>query len=212
MRVMPADATLLIEVPDRLETPRLLLLAPRAGLGPALNRAVLDAQAHLKPWMPWAHETPTVEQSEAIARRMAVRFLEREQLAYHVFERDADGRAGRLIGGAGLHSLEWTVRRYEVGYWLGPAYTGRGLAGEAVTALVRMGFGELRARRLEIRTDARNHASRKVAERVGFVLEGHLRGDALDAAGQVADTCVYGMTSVADLRAPAPAASITPSG
>ena len=54
MRVMPADDPILIEVPERLETPRLLLLAPRAGLGPLLNRAVLDAQEHLKPWMPWA--------------------------------------------------------------------------------------------------------------------------------------------------------------
>lgn len=202
MRPMSTDEPLLIEVPERIETPRLLMLAPRPGVGPALNRAVLDAQDHLKPWMPWAHETPTVEQSEAVARRMQAQFIKREHLAYYLHERGADGQPGRLIGGAGLHTLEWRVRRYELGYWLGPAHTGRGLATEAVVALAQLGFGTLRARRLEIRTDARNVASRRIAERCGFVLEGQLRGDALDPYGQVADTCIYGMTSVEELIEP----------
>ncbi len=202
MRPMPADDPVLIEVPERLETPRLLLLAPRPGLGPILNRAVLEAQEHLKPWMPWAHETPSVEQSEAIARRMQTQFLQRQHLAYYVHEREPDGTAGRLIGGAGLHSLEWKVRRYEIGYWLGPAHTGRGLASEAVVALARMAFEQLRARRLEIRTDSRNTASRAVAERCGFSLEGLLRDDALNVNGQLSDTCIYGVISLGELIDP----------
>lgn len=202
MRVMPADDPLLIEVPERLETARLLLLAPRAGLGPTLNRAVLDAQDHLKPWMPWAHETPTVEQSEAVARRMQAQFLQRQHLAYYLHERELDGQPGRLIGGAGLHTLEWTVRRYELGYWISPAHVGRGLVSEAVVALARMAFGPLRARRLEIRTDSRNAASRAVAERCGFSLEGLLRDDALNVDGQLSDTCIYGMITINELIDP----------
>ncbi|WP_431265350.1 GNAT family N-acetyltransferase [Roseateles chitinivorans] len=202
MRVMPADDPLLIEVPERLETARLLLLAPRAGLGPTLNRAVLDAQEHLKPWMPWAHETPTVEQSEAVARRMQAQFLQRQHLAYYLHEREPDGRPGRLIGGAGLHTLEWTVRRYELGYWIVPTHVGRGLVAEAVVALARMAFGPLRARRLEIRTDSRNAASRAVAERCGFSLEGLLRDDALNVDGQLSDTCIYGMITINELIDP----------
>lgn len=200
---MPTDDPILIEVAERLDTPRLLLLAPRAGIGPLLNRAVLDAQEHLKPWMPWAHETPSVEQSEAVARRMQSQFLQRQHLAYYIHERASDGSAGALIGGAGLHTLEWKVRRYEIGYWLGPAHTGRGLASEAVVALARMAFGPLRARRLEIRTDSRNAPSRAVAERCGFSLEGLLRDDALNAAGQLSDTCIYGMISINELIDPA---------
>ncbi|WP_377157258.1 GNAT family N-acetyltransferase [Roseateles sp. UC29_93] len=202
MRVMPADDPILIDVPERLETSRLLLLAPRAGLGPVLNRAVLDAQEHLKPWMPWAHETPSVEQSEAIARRMQSQFLQRQHLAYYLHEREPDGQAGRLIGGAGLHTLEWKVRRYELGYWISPSHTGRGLVSEAVIALARMAFGQLRARRLEIRTDSRNAASRAVAERCGFSLEGLLRDDALNVTGQLSDTCIYGMISINELIDP----------
>ncbi|MBO9689040.1 MAG: GNAT family N-acetyltransferase [Mitsuaria chitosanitabida] len=194
-----ADDPLLIDVPERLETPRLLLLAPRAGMGVALNRTVLEARESLKPWMPWAHETPSVEQSEAIARRMQAQFLQREHLAYYLHEREPDGRAGALIGGAGLHTLDWQVRRYEIGYWLTPTRAGRGLVTEAVAALVRLGFGPLRARRMEIRTDARNAASRAVAERCGFTLEGVLRRDALDVQGEPCDSCVYAMTSLDEL-------------
>ena len=180
-----------------------MLLSPRAGLGPALNRAVLEAQEHLKPWMPWAHETPTVEQSEGVARRMQAQFLQREHLGYYLHERGAQGRPGRLIGGAGLHSPDWQVRRFELGYWIVPSHTGRGLVVEVVAALVRLGFEQLRARRLEIRTDSRNAASRAVAERCGFTLDGVLRHDALDVAGEACDSCVYGMTALSELREPA---------
>jgi RimJ/RimL family protein N-acetyltransferase len=74
---------------------------------------------------------------------------------------------------------------------------------EAVVALARMAFGPLRARRLEIRTDSRNTASRAVAERCGFSLEGLLRDDALNVSGQLSDTCIYGMISVNELIDPA---------
>lgn len=200
MRVLPTDDPILIQVPETLETERLLLVSARAGDGASLNRAVLGALDHLRPWMPWARETPSVEQSEAVARRMQAQFLQREHLAYYVRERGADGRPGAILGGAGLHTLDWTVRRYEIGYWLGPAHTGRGLATETVAALVRLGFGALRARRMEIRTDARNTASRAVAERCGFLLEGLLRHEALDVAGEPCDTCIYGMTDLGQLR------------
>ena len=72
-----------------------------------------------------------------------------------------------------------------------------------LTVFERLGFEQLRARRLEIRTDSRNAASRAVAERCGFTLEGVLRRDALDVEGQPCDSCVYGMTDLADLRQPA---------
>ena len=198
---MPAtDDPILIDVPERLETPRLLLLMPRAGMGPALNRTVLEAQESLKPWMPWAHETPSVEQSEAIVRRMQAQFLKREHLAFYVHERGPDGSVGALIGGAGLHTLDWKIRRFEIGYWLSPSRGGRGLASEAAIALTRLGFERLRARRMEIRVDSRNIASRKVAERLGFALEGVLRRDALDVKGEPCDTCVYALTALDELK------------
>lgn len=200
MRPMPKDDPVLLQVPERLETDQLILEMPRSGDGPMLNLAVVRSLAHLKPWMPWAQQAPTVEQSEAIARRMQAQFLQREHLAYFLFERQADGRRGALIGGAGLHRIQWLVRRFEIGYWLAPEATGRGLATQAVRRLAGMAFEQLRARRLEIRTDAFNFASRAVAERLGFVLEGVLRQDELGVDGTLRDTCIYGCIDAASLR------------
>ncbi len=55
-----------------------------------------------------------------------------------------------------------------------------------------MAFDERRVRRLELRASAANTASRKVAERLGFRLEGTFVA-AYAVAGRVDDLVVYGL-------------------
>lgn len=190
MRIESAP-TLMIEVPERIETERLVIRCPRAGDGEAYHEAIADSIETLKPWLPWANEPQGVDVSEALARKFHAMFIARTDLVFALFERGADGREGRLLGGSGLHRLDWQVRRFEIGYWLRSSHLGRGLVSEAVAALARMAFETLQARRVEIRCDARNERSARVAERCGFELEGTLRSDALDAQGQPRDTRVY---------------------
>ena len=45
----------LIEVPERIETERLILRCPRPGDGPTMNEAERETRAELRPLMPWAH-------------------------------------------------------------------------------------------------------------------------------------------------------------
>jgi RimJ/RimL family protein N-acetyltransferase len=59
--------------------------------------------------------------------------------------------------------------------------------------LVDLAFGPLAARRVELRCDARNGPSRRVAERVGFVREGHLRNTFIAPDGQPADELVFAL-------------------
>ena len=47
------------------------------------------------------------------------------------------------------------------------------------------------AKRVEIRCDSRNEASRRVALACGFESEGVRRADALDIDGQNRDTCTF---------------------
>ena len=111
--------------------------------------------------------------------------------------RDADLRArcvggeGELLGGTGLHRIDWALRRFEIGYWRRSGLRGRGIVTEAVVAISRMAFDALDARRVEIRMDDDNGASWKVAERAGFTLEALLRFDAATPAGEPRSTCVY---------------------
>ncbi|WP_349742833.1 GNAT family N-acetyltransferase [Roseateles cavernae] len=189
---MTTPDPVLIQVPERLLTERLVIAAPHAGLGQALNAAVCESLDELKPWMPWAQTAPSIEESETVLRHQLARFILRSDLTYQFYLREPGSeQAGRLLGGTGLHRFDWTLRRFEIGYWIRTSAQGRGYVSEAVQALACMAFDQLRARRVEIRMDERNLRSRAVAERCGFEFEGVLRRDALSPSGEPRDTRVY---------------------
>lgn len=191
----PSLELLLIEVPERIVTERLILRCPRPGDGAAVNAAVAETIDSLRPWMPWAQAVPSERESEALCRRMNVHFLLRQDLPMFIFERRECDAEGDFVGGTGLHRLDWAARSFEVGYWCRRSHTGLGFVGEAVRAITAMAFHALRARRVHIRMDANNAASRRVAERCGFTFEGILRQDALTPQGEARDTCVYARVS-----------------
>jgi RimJ/RimL family protein N-acetyltransferase len=182
---------LLIDVPEQLSSERLVLLSPRPGFGAEMAVVVAQSLSHLRPWMPWAQDAPTAESSEMVARRMQADFITRKDLVYRIHAKRADGSAGRLLGGSGLHRMDWAVRRFEIGYWIRPDALGQGYVTEAVNTLAAMAFERLKAHRVEIRMDPRNVKSRAVAQRCGFELEGILRQDSLGVDGTLRDTCVY---------------------
>lgn len=186
----PQDPVLL-DVPERLDGERTVLLAPRAGLGAEMAVVIAQSLSHLRPWMVWAQQAPTAESSELVVRRMQADFIARRDLSYQLCARRADGSPGRLLGGTGLHRMDWAVRRFEIGYWIRPEAAGQGHVSEAVKLLATMAFEHLGARRVEIRCDARNTKSRAVAERCGFELEGVFRNDTLGVDGHPRDTAVY---------------------
>ncbi|RQO57184.1 GNAT family N-acetyltransferase [Paucibacter sp. KBW04] len=182
---------ILIQVPERIEGERIILAAPVAGLGPIMAATVCASLDHIKPWMPWAQTAPTMEDSEAVMRRMQADFIARRELPFQIYSKAADGSCAEMLGGTGLHRIDWEVRKFEIGYWIRPSSVGQGFVSEAVRLLTDLAFKQLRARRVEIRMDDRNLASRAVAERCGFEFEGVLRNEALGVDGEPRDTRVY---------------------
>ncbi len=188
---------LLEDVPERIDTERLILRIARGSDAAVLNVAVCESLADLAVNMPWAQSAPSLAQSEAECRRMQAQFLLREHLPMLMFERDAAGGEGGFVGGTGLHRIDWTVRRFEIGYWCRISRQGRGFVTEATCALTRFAFERLRARRVELRMNDTNLRSSAVAQRAGFALEGVLRRDALTPRGEPRDTRVYALTAAA---------------
>lgn len=182
---------LLIDVPMRMETDRLVLRCPQPGDGPTLHAAQTESLDELRPWMHWAQLPPEPDEAEAYCRRMQARFILREDLVWFVFERGPGGGEGRFVASVGLHRIDWTVRRFEIGYWRRRGCGGRGWVSEATRALTRLAFDTLDARRVELRMDDANRASWRVAERCGFTLEALLRGDSITPAGAVRSTRIY---------------------
>lgn len=178
------------DFPDHFETQRLLLRAPKAGDGLAVYEARMETREQLRNWpvaTPWAQAEPTQEDAEAYCRRGQSAFLARTDLPMLAFLK-ADQT---FVGCFSLHRMDWEVPRFEIGYWLRASQQKRGLATEAVQGMAQLALQELQALRVEIHCNTENHASRKVAERTGFTLEGILRNYKRLANGQIADSCIY---------------------
>jgi [ribosomal protein S5]-alanine N-acetyltransferase len=82
---------------------------------------------------------------------------------------------GSYVGRCGLYPhLKGEKRAPDEGvlaFYLARAFWGRGLATEAGRAFVDFGFGELDLKRIVTTVDARNAASVRVLEKLGFVVE-----------------------------------------
>ena len=174
-------------VPETLTTPRLLLRAPRLADAPELYAAVCDSLPELRPYMTWATPEYSLGTAQETTRKAIAQFAARESLHYRLFDR----KTGAFVGYSSFHSIDWSVPKLELGYWLRTAYVGQGLMREGITALCELAERELGAVRLEIRCDVRNVKSARVAEACGFGLEGILRRETRDPQGELRDTCVY---------------------
>lgn len=179
--------TLQNALPEQLETKRLVIRVARPGDGPAFNEAVLESLEDLAPWLAWVTPPPTFDQSETSCRRAHDRFLLNEDLMAFFFLRGDGG----LVGGSGLHNANWDLRQFEVGYWGRSRYSGHGLITEGVRALAEHALGVLGASRVHLTTDEKNISSWRLAERAGFQLEGTLRNERFNLAGDLRNTRVY---------------------
>jgi RimJ/RimL family protein N-acetyltransferase len=187
---------LLLELPGHIDTRRLHLRVPRAGDGAALYAAIVESLPELRRFLaslPWVAAEPSPEASEAWCRNAAANFLARRDLPFLMFEREG----GALVGATGLHRTVWETPRTEIGYWCRTTCAGRGYVSEAVAAVARYAHENLRAVRVEIVTDEANLASRRVAERCGFELEGVLRHERRAPDGSLRNTCIYARLAAA---------------
>jgi RimJ/RimL family protein N-acetyltransferase len=180
---------ILRDFPDSFETERLLIRSPMPGDGAEVYAAVTESLEELRPWMPWARNELTVDVEEENMRRARAAFLERSDLMLLLFLKGTN----TLVGGSGLHRIDWSVPRFEIGYWCRTRLSGQGYATEAVRGIASFAVDTLGARRVEIRCDSLNRRSARVAERAGFRLEGELRNAELGADGEPRNILVFSM-------------------
>ena len=82
---------------------------------------------------------------------------------------------GVFLGLGMFVRLETEGRQGEIGYVVGPAARGKGVATRTLQLLTDWGFAELGLERIELWIDVTNPASERVAERAGYLREGVLR-------------------------------------
>ena len=117
--------------------------------------------------MPWAR-VPTLQGTLEVTQRDERLWTEQRVFQFAVVEKES----GLALGVAGLNR-EGTDAA-ELHYWIRTDHAGRGLTTEAGRALIEWARDELRVRRLTLWAGTENHASRRVAEKLGFVHIGPL--------------------------------------
>ncbi|MEV7993905.1 GNAT family N-acetyltransferase [Streptomyces sp. NPDC086077] len=82
----------------------------------------------------------------------------------------------RLVGVVQLTRTNWHVRSTELSYVVAPWARGEGYASEAALATAQWLLNDQKFERIELRTAADNTASQQVAQKIGCISEGVLRG------------------------------------
>lgn len=181
---------ILFDFPYGFDTERLTIRGPLPEDAVPLHEAVVASQADLKPWMPWAVDVPGEAWYRVRVREGRLKFLAREDLWMMIILK----ASGAIIGGTGLHRIDWSVPKFEIGYWVRTGYGGHGYITEAVNGLTAFARNTLGAKRIEIRCDVRNVRSAAVARRAGYPLEATLRHDCRDhISGRLRDTQIFAL-------------------
>jgi ribosomal-protein-serine acetyltransferase len=167
-----------------------------------LHALVERNRDELARWLSWA-QRPSVENTRGHLARALARARDGSGVACAVVlggpARTA-GESGPIVGDVGLY-IDRANACASICYWLDAEHRGRGAMGFAVRSLVQHAFEQLALQRVEIRTDVRNRASRALAERLGFRLEGVLRQSYRIDDGRYSDDAVYSMLASDPQRA-----------
>lgn len=176
-----------MDFPDEISSDRLILHVPMPGEGKEVNEAIRASAEDLRPWLNFARKVPTVEETEKNIRENYSKFLLRKGLRFHIFHKESN----RFLGVVGLNHINWEIPKFEIYYWIDSRAGGKGYMTEAVQAVNDFAFQELEANRVEIRVATKNKPSRRIPEKLDYILEGILENEDKHPDGHLLDMCVY---------------------
>jgi RimJ/RimL family protein N-acetyltransferase len=161
------------DLPTELSTTRLCVRSYRTTDAAEYFAACQRNRRHLVPYEQGnpALSVMSIEQAEDLMRRFAADFEARTAFFFGAFTRSEQRFAAQIY----LGPVQWELPEFELGYFADIEQEGRGFVTEAAGAVLGFAFDVLGAQRVRLRTSDLNVRSRSVAERCGFVREGHLR-------------------------------------
>jgi ribosomal-protein-serine acetyltransferase len=127
------------------------------------------ARETVDPWIPWASVSTDLESARHTLQRYAEKQAQTGAGLYGIW------LDGTLVGGVMFPNFDAASGNCEIGCWLEPAGTGRGLITRAARVLIDYAVTTRGIHRVEWRCRPDNLASSKVARRLGMTLDGTLR-------------------------------------
>jgi len=152
----------------------------------ALASLVQKNIEHLQIFLPAIVELSIVERARDHLCCAVERASKGEVFEWHLFVEDA------LCGAIRIKDIDRSDRKAKIGYFIDHRFAGKGIITSAVSSVLEFCFGHLCLNRIELRCAPENVASKRVAEKLGFLHEGVLREEEY-LNGVFVDQHIYGM-------------------
>jgi RimJ/RimL family protein N-acetyltransferase len=163
---LPPALTPDVGPPERIEAEELVLRRWAPGDLQARFEALSASYEHLRPWMVWIQEPPTLEGQRAWDELQGASWLGGANFNYGIF----DAADGSVLGAIGVHDRVGPGG-LEIGYWCHVAHTGKGVITRAARELTRILLDLDGIERVEIHCDEANTRSAAVPQRLGYRLD-----------------------------------------
>lgn len=182
---------LLPDIPLILETTRLIIRKYEKGDGTELFQLLErnNNREYLKEHIDEAINVKTEEDAEIRIQELSTDWIKGKRFVMGIWLKSS----GDYIGQVWIEPNKWEVPSFELGWFLERSYQGQGIATEAAKAAIQFLFGHLKAHKIIVITRDDNYKSYKLAERLGFIKEGHFREHIIKKNGTRIGLLYYGM-------------------
>lgn len=182
---------MLPDIPGRIEAERLYLRPYRADDGPWYYAMGQRNRDHLARYEAdnAARSLESVEDAEELIRKLATAWEAQTYFFMGAFDRKTD----EFLAQVTIVPVDWDVPAFAIGFFVDEAHEGQGYVTESVRAVMGFVFEYLEAHRVGMECDDTNLRSRRVAERCGLTLEGHIRENKRNVDGTLSGTLHFGL-------------------
>ena len=133
--------------------------------------------------------TKTLEDAEIFIQKLKDSIDTNENILWVISLPD---HPNTMIGTIGFWRIQLPHYRAEIGYVLHPGYWNKGIMKEAIEAVNKYGFTNMKLHSIEARINPENIASGKVLEKTGYIREAYFKEDYY-YNGRFIDTAVYSL-------------------
>ena len=181
---------LLLDIPSRLDTERLIIRKYTEGDGRELYLLLErnNNRKFLKENVEEVSSIKTEGEAEIKVRKHSAEWFARDRFVMGIWLKSEN----KYVGEIWIEPKKWEVPSFEIGWFLDQGYQRRGIATEAARRSLEFLFNDLNAYKVIVITRDTNPRSQKLAERLGFRGEGHLRESRIEN-GKRYGLLYYGM-------------------
>jgi len=138
---------------------------------------------YLREWLPFVDTT--LKESDTFSYVQGV--IEHDERHYCILDNN------KFAGLIGFKDLDISNKKAEIGYWLSVKSQGKGIMTLCVKNLLSYAFEDLELNRIQIKVAVNNEKSKRIPEKLGFVLEGIERDGELLVDNVFTDLAVYSL-------------------